>query len=208
MRFLPAPLTTPRARLQAPPTYPRASRDHLRDTRDPLPDRRVMPSVPRLGRKVPALGLGDTGSLSAGQATSVFLSLAWSKKTERRGFWSDVPYPGDTRSVSQSLSPGALGVRHPFPECQVWGFGMAGRGLEHVGPGLGMRAPVPEQDRRWIGRLPRSAGAAPPVGEAHAPGGDQAAGLPASRGLRERRICMASLRESSAVPLPAILAKR
>ena len=47
-----------------------------------------------------------------------------------------------------------------------------------------------------------------PVGEAQARGGDQAAGLPGSRGLRERRTCMASLRESSAVPLPAILAKR
>ncbi|GLT22935.1 hypothetical protein GCM10007933_23960 [Zoogloea oryzae] len=85
---------------------------------------------------------------------------------------------------------------------------MAGRGLGKVGPGLGMGAPVPEQDRRWIERLPRATGAAPPVGEAPAAGGDQASGLPASRGLRERRICMASLRESSAVPLPAILAKR
>ena len=77
-----------------------------------------------------------------------------------------------------------------------------------VGPGQGIVLPVREQGRRDVGRLPWGAAAAPPVGEALAPGGDQAAGLPASRGLRERRICMASLRESSAVPLPAILAKR
>ena len=99
-------------------------------------------------------------------------------------------------------------MRHPFPECQVRGFGIAGWGLGKVGAGQGIVLPVREQDRRGVERLPRSAGAAPPVGEAQARGGDQAAGLPGSRGLRERRTCMASLRESSAVPLPAILAKR
>ena len=85
---------------------------------------------------------------------------------------------------------------------------MVGRGFGNVGPGLGMGEPVVAQGRRDVGRLPWGAAAAPPMGEAHAAGGDQAAGLPGSRGLRERRTCMASLRESSAVPLPAILAKR
>ena len=99
-------------------------------------------------------------------------------------------------------------MRHPFPECQVWGFERVGRGLGKVGPGQGIVLPVRERGRRDAGRRGRGAGAAPPVGEALARGGDQAAGLPGSRGLRERRTCMASLRESSAVPLPAILAKR